>query len=64
MIYLYGGILGGYVALWLVSWREKGKGPFQRMAAYLLRKREGTAAEAGGTQEELAAGHVQAAVGE
>ena len=41
MIYLYGGILGGYVTLWLVSWREKGKGPFQRMAAYLLRKREG-----------------------
>ena len=41
MIYLYGGILGGYVALWLVSWREEGKGPFRRMAAYLLRKREG-----------------------
>lgn len=63
MIYLYGGILGGYVTLWLVSWREKGKGPFQRMAAYLLRKR-GEAAEAGGTQEELAVGHVQAAAGE
>ncbi len=61
MIYLYGGILGGYVTLWLVSWREKGKGPFQRISAA---KERGEAAEAGGTQEELAVGHVQAAAGE
>lgn len=40
MIYLYAGILGGYLVLWIVSWREEGKGPFQRMAAYVLRKRQ------------------------
>lgn len=40
MIYLYIGILCACFVLWLVSWREEGKGPFQRMALYLLRKEQ------------------------
>ncbi len=38
MIYIYAIVLCGYLLLWMVSWREEGKGPFQRMASYLLRR--------------------------
>ena len=61
MIYLYGGILGGYVTLWLVSWGERAVSEDGGISAA---KERGEAAEAGGTQEELAVGHVQAAAGE
>ncbi len=38
MIYIYAAILCGYLALWMISWREEGKGPFWRMASYFVRK--------------------------
>lgn len=41
MLLIYIGILGGYLVLWLVSWKEEGKGAFRRMAAYLWRRRLG-----------------------
>lgn len=41
MVYLYIAILCGYLALWIMSWREEGKGPFQRMAMYFVRKGQG-----------------------
>lgn len=40
MIYIYIVILGGYLVLWIMSWREDGKGPFGRMASYILRRRQ------------------------
>ena len=40
MIYIYIGILCAYLMLWLLTWREEGKGAFQRMALYLLRKEQ------------------------
>ena len=38
MIYIYAAILCGYLALWMISWREEGKGPFWRMASYFVRR--------------------------
>lgn len=38
MIYLYGAVLCVYLMLWIVSWREEGKGAFQRMAMYFWRR--------------------------
>ena len=40
MIYIYAAVLCGYLVLWIVSWREEGKGPFQRMAMYFLRRQQ------------------------
>lgn len=40
MIYIYAVILCGYLMLWMVSWREDGKGPFWRMASYVLRQEQ------------------------
>ena len=41
MIYIYSGIICASFIFWMLSWREEGKGPFQRMALYILRKEEG-----------------------
>ena len=38
MIYLYAAVLCGYLMLWILSWKEEGKGPFQRMAMYFWRR--------------------------
>ncbi|MDE7186621.1 MAG: hypothetical protein K2O13_03825, partial [Lachnospiraceae bacterium] len=40
MIYIYSGIICAYLIFWMLSWREEGKGPFQRMALYILRKEQ------------------------
>lgn len=48
MIYIYAAVLCGYLMLWIVSWREEGKGPFQRMAVYFLRKGQGRQQKRGG----------------
>lgn len=40
MIYIYMAILGIYMLLFILSIKEDSKNPFQRMAAYLVRKRE------------------------
>lgn len=41
MIYIYMAIIGGYVLLFFLSWKEEGRGPFGRMASYILRRQEG-----------------------
>ena len=48
MIYIYIAILGIYVLLFFLSIKEDGKNPFQRMAAYLVRKRESMSQRAAG----------------
>lgn len=40
MIYIYMVVLGIYVLLFLLSWREEGGNPFRKMASYILRKRQ------------------------
>lgn len=40
MVYIYIAIIGGYVLFFFLSWKEKGRGPFERMASYILRKQE------------------------
>ena len=48
MIYIYIAILGIYILLYLLSLKEDGKNPFQRMAAYLVRKRKSISHSAAG----------------
>lgn len=48
MIYLYVTVLCSYFILWIVSWREEGKGPFRRMALYILRKGQNSRQKRGG----------------
>lgn len=48
MIYLYIAVLGIYALLFFLSRREECRGPFRRMAAYLLRRRRKLSQEAGG----------------
>ena len=40
MIYIYITVLGIYVLLFFLSWKEEGKNPFHKMAAYILRKKQ------------------------
>lgn len=40
MIYIYMSILGSYVLLYFLSWKEKGRNPFYRMGSYILHKRQ------------------------
>lgn len=40
MLYLYIVLLGIYVFLFFLSWKEEGRNPFRKMAAYLLRKQQ------------------------
>lgn len=41
MIYIYISLLVAYVILFILSLKEEGKNPFFKMAAYILRKKEG-----------------------
>ena len=52
MIYIYIAVLGVYVLLFILSIREGGKNPFQRMAAYLVRKRENMSHNAAGRRHD------------
>ena len=40
MIYIYITVLGFYVLLFILSIKEEGKNPFQKMAAYIVRKKD------------------------
>lgn len=40
MIYVYMAVLGIYVLLFFLSWRETGRNPFRRMASYILRRQQ------------------------
>ena len=40
MIYIYIAVLIIYVLLYFVSWKEDGRNPFRKMAAYILRRRQ------------------------
>ena len=40
MIYIYIALLGIYLALFMLSWKEEGSNPFYRMAAYILRRQQ------------------------
>lgn len=40
MIYIYIAALGIYILLFLLSWKEEGRNPFYKMAAFVLRKQE------------------------
>lgn len=40
MIYIYMAVLGIYVLLFFLSWKEEGRNPFQKMASYILRKKQ------------------------
>lgn len=48
MIYIYITILGIYVLLYFLSWKEDGRNPFQRMACYILHKKQKLRREAAG----------------
>lgn len=48
MIYIYIAILGIYILFFFLSIKEDGKNPFQRMASYLVRRRESMAHSAAG----------------
>lgn len=50
MIYVYVMILGFYVLLFFLSWKEEGKTPFRKMAAYILRKKQRIPHKAAGTK--------------
>ena len=40
MLYIYIAVLGIYILLFLLSWKEKGRNPFYRMATFVLKKQE------------------------
>lgn len=40
MIYLYISVLGIYIMLFFLSWKEEGRNPFHKMAAYILKKKQ------------------------
>lgn len=52
MIYIYIAILGAYVLLFFLSLKEDGKNPFQKMAAYLVHKRERLSHSAAGRRHD------------
>lgn len=52
MIYIYIAILGIYILLFFLSLKEEGKNPFQRMAAYLVRRRESMSHNAAGRRHD------------
>ncbi|MDE6740456.1 MAG: type II secretion system F family protein [Lachnospiraceae bacterium] len=47
MIYIYIAVLAVYVLLYIVSWREECRGPFRRMASYLLRRQLNSSGQTG-----------------
>lgn len=47
MIYVYIAVLAVYVLLYIVSWREECRGPFRRMASYILRRQQKLSGPAG-----------------
>ena len=40
MIYIYIVVLGIYILLFLLSWKEEGRNPFHKMASYILKKKQ------------------------
>ncbi|MBD5450274.1 MAG: secretion protein F [Lachnospiraceae bacterium] len=48
MIYIYIAVLGVYALLFILSWKEECRGPFRRMASYLLRRRQKLSQETDG----------------
>ena len=51
MIYIYMSILGIYVLLFFLSWKEEGKNPFRKIAAYILRRRQRMSHKAAGGKQ-------------
>lgn len=51
MIYIYVTILGIYVLLFFLSWKEEGKNPFRKIAAYILRRRQRMSHKAAGGKQ-------------
>lgn len=51
MIYIYMSILGIYVLLFFLSWKEEGKNPFRKVAAYILRRRQRMSHKAAGGKQ-------------
>lgn len=51
MIYIYVTILGIYVLLFFLSWKEEGKNPFCKIAAYILRRRQMMSHKAAGGKQ-------------
>lgn len=48
MIYIYIAIFVIYILLYFLSWKENGRNPFQRMASYILHKKQKLQHEAAG----------------
>lgn len=48
MIYIYVTIAGIYVLLFVLSWKEEGRNPFRKMAAYVLRRKQRMSHKAAG----------------
>lgn len=51
MIYIYVTILGIYVLLFFLSWKEEDKNPFRKIASYILRRRQRMSHKAAGGKQ-------------
>ena len=51
MVYIYIAVLGIYILPFFLSWKEKGKNPFRKIAAYILRRRQRMSHKAAGGKQ-------------